>query len=200
LQVIDWQIIIKENGPAVWKTAYRLLGSYADAAILLIAAGYISARLSAPKSMNVQQIQAAIEPAIREQIVAQLRQDLLTGLANGYVQLKDELTEQYHQDLNQAAIQTVAVSGKLTNQLLAELIESINASQVQDRQWIMAALKQIDSNQRQDSVNLSNAFVTFAAQTEDELLRTKQNIAKLLSDSQAGNVIPKEDVNSNNPN
>ncbi len=32
MQVIDWQAIIKEHGPAVWQTAYRLLGDHADAA------------------------------------------------------------------------------------------------------------------------------------------------------------------------
>jgi len=32
LQVIDWQIIIEKNGPAVWQTAYRLLGNCTDAA------------------------------------------------------------------------------------------------------------------------------------------------------------------------
>jgi len=29
--VIDWQIIIEKHGPAVWQTAYRLLGNDADA-------------------------------------------------------------------------------------------------------------------------------------------------------------------------
>lgn len=32
MQVIDWQIIIEKHGPAVWQTAYRLLGNNADAA------------------------------------------------------------------------------------------------------------------------------------------------------------------------
>jgi RNA polymerase sigma-70 factor (ECF subfamily) len=32
LQVIDWQIIIEKHGPAVWQTAYRLLGDKDDAA------------------------------------------------------------------------------------------------------------------------------------------------------------------------
>jgi RNA polymerase sigma-70 factor (ECF subfamily) len=32
LQVVDWKMIIKEHGPAVWQTAYRLLGNDADAA------------------------------------------------------------------------------------------------------------------------------------------------------------------------
>jgi len=30
--VIDWQVIIEKHGPAVWQTAYRLLGNHADAA------------------------------------------------------------------------------------------------------------------------------------------------------------------------
>jgi len=30
--VIDWNTIIEEHGPAVWQTAYRLLGNHADAA------------------------------------------------------------------------------------------------------------------------------------------------------------------------
>jgi len=32
LQVYDWQAIVTEHGPAVWQTAYRLLGNRADAA------------------------------------------------------------------------------------------------------------------------------------------------------------------------
>ena len=30
--MIDWQAIIEEQGPAVWQTAYRLLGNHEDAA------------------------------------------------------------------------------------------------------------------------------------------------------------------------
>ena len=32
LQVIDWQVIIEEHGPAAWQRTYRLLGNRADAA------------------------------------------------------------------------------------------------------------------------------------------------------------------------
>jgi len=32
LQVLDWQLIIKENGSVVWQTAYRLLGNNTDSA------------------------------------------------------------------------------------------------------------------------------------------------------------------------
>ncbi|MEJ2703700.1 MAG: sigma-70 family RNA polymerase sigma factor, partial [Sedimentisphaerales bacterium] len=29
--MVDWNTIIEEHGPAVWQTAYRLLGNHADA-------------------------------------------------------------------------------------------------------------------------------------------------------------------------
>jgi len=32
LQVINWQIIVQKHGPAVWQTAYRLLGNDTDTA------------------------------------------------------------------------------------------------------------------------------------------------------------------------
>ena len=32
MQVIDWPLIVEKHGPAVWQTAYRLLGDNADAA------------------------------------------------------------------------------------------------------------------------------------------------------------------------
>ena len=32
MQVIDWQIIVEKHGPAVWQTAYRMLGNSDDAA------------------------------------------------------------------------------------------------------------------------------------------------------------------------
>ena len=32
MQEVDWKMIVKEHGPAVWQTSYRLLGNDADAA------------------------------------------------------------------------------------------------------------------------------------------------------------------------
>lgn len=32
MQAIDWQVIVKQHGPIVWQTAYRLLGNYTDTA------------------------------------------------------------------------------------------------------------------------------------------------------------------------
>jgi len=172
----------------------------AAAAVLLIVAGYAVGRLSAPRPSDIEQLQAALEPAIRQNLLDEMKHNWQLGLTSNYVRLKDELSQEYHNDLDQLAIQTLAASNAVTNELLEELIKSINTAQRQDRQWVASALEQIELNRLRDNANLSNAFATFAVQTEDELERTKQNMAQLLSYTQPGRPVPNEFKNSHNSN
>ncbi len=169
----------------------------AAAAVLLIIAGYATGRLSAPPPPDVEQLQAALEPAIRQNLLDEMKQYWQLALVSSYVQLKDDLTQQYRSDLNQFAAYTLAASGAATNQLLEELIESINTAQTQDRQWVAAAFEQIELNRLRDNARLTNAFATFAVQTEDELQRTKQDMAQLLSYTRPGSSVPNESKNLN---
>jgi len=156
-------------------------GKIAAAAVLMIAAGYAAGRWSAPRPPDMEQIRAALEPAIRRNLLDETRQYVQSGLASGYIQMKDELGRQYRQDLSKVAIQTLAASNSITNELLTELIESVNTAQSQDRQWFAAALEQVELNRLRDRSQLSSAFATFAVQTEDELNRTKKDVAQVLS-------------------
>ena len=61
-----------------------------------------------------------------------MRQRYQVALAATYVKVKEELTEQYRDDLNRFAVQTLAASNATTNRLLAELVESIDTMQAQD--------------------------------------------------------------------
>jgi len=169
----------------------------AAAAVLLIIAGYATGRLSAPRTPDAEQLQAALEPAIRQNLLDEMKQYWQLALASSYAQLKNELSQQYRSDLNQFAAYTLAASGVATNQLLEELIESINTAQTQDRQWVAAAFEQIELNRLRDNAQLSNAFATFAVRTEDELLRTKQDMAQLLSYTQPDSSVPNESKNLN---
>ncbi|MFC1604287.1 hypothetical protein ACFL5F_04590 [Planctomycetota bacterium] len=180
--------------------ATKSLSKIAAAAVLLIAAGYATGRLSGPRPPDMEQIRAALEPAIRKNLLDETKQYLQLGLANGYVRIKDELSQQYRQDLSRVALQTVAASNAVTNELLTELIDSISEAQSQDRQWVAAAFDQIESNRLQDRNQFSNALVTLALQTEDELIRTKQDVAHVLSYTQPGLSIPDEIKNSDNSN
>jgi hypothetical protein len=157
------------------------LTKVAAAAVLLIVVGYAAGRLSAPQPPDAKQLCAVIEPAIRNQLLDDMKQYLQLGLANSYIRLKDDITEQYHRDLNQLAANIVTASGTVTNQLLEELIESIYTAQTQERQRVAAALEQIELNRRQENAQLSNALVNFAVQYEDQLTRTQQDMEQLRS-------------------
>jgi uncharacterized protein (DUF885 family) len=118
------------------------------------------------------------------------------GLKASYAQLKDDLSQQYQRDLNQIAAYTLAASGAATNQLLEDLIESINQAQTQERQWVATALSEIELKRLESDAKLSNAFVNFAAQTEDEL----QSMAQILSYNQPDSLVPNRFTDPNNLN
>ncbi|MHC4119062.1 MAG: hypothetical protein ACYSWO_16325 [Planctomycetota bacterium] len=153
----------------------------AAAAALFVVAGYVVGRLSAPRPPEVEELRAVLEPAIRRDLLAELKRDFQSDLAADYAQLRDDLTEQYRRDLNQFAAYTLTASGAATNRLLEELIESISTAQTQERQWVTSAFEQLESNRLRDNARLSNAFAAFAVRTEDELELTKQGVAQLLS-------------------
>jgi hypothetical protein len=178
--------------------AAKSLTKIAAAAVLLIAAGYATGRFSGPQPPDMEQIRAALEPEIRQNLLGEMKQYLQLGLANGYVRIKDELSQQYRQDLGRVALQSVAASNAVTNELLTELIESINEAQNQDRQWVAVAFKQIESKRQQDRTELTNALATLALQTEDELIRTKQDMAHFLSYTRPGQSNRDEIGNSDN--
>jgi len=155
----------------------------AAAAVLLIAAGYITGRLSAPRPPDAQQLYSALEPAIREELLGEMKQYWQLSSAVAYSRLKEDLDQQYRQDLNRFATQTFAASTAVTNQLLEELIKSINSAQTQDRRWVTAALQQIESNRLQDKNQLSHGLATLAVYTDDQLLKTKNDIAQFVSNT-----------------
>jgi len=161
----------------------------AAAAVILITAGYLAGRLSAPKPPDVEQLQAAIEPVIRQNLLEEMGRYWQLSSAVSYARLKGELDQQYRQDLNQFATRTLAASTTVTNQLLEQLIDAINTAQTQDRRWVAAALQQIETSRLQDKTQLSSGLVTLATYTEDELLRARYDIAKFLADTQP-NIVP----------
>ena len=168
----------------------------AAAAVLLIMTGYATGRLLSPKPPDIEQLRVALEPAIRQNLLDEMKQYWQLGLTASYAQLKDDISQQYRSDLNQFAAYTLAASGSATNQRLEELIESINLAQTQDRQWVAAAIGEIELNRLQDNAQLSNAFATFAVQTEDEL----QNMAQILSYAQPDSLVPTRFTDPNNLN
>ena len=140
----------------------------AAAAVLMIGAGYIAGRLSAPEPVNVQELQAALESSLKSSLVPAIRQELLnemddrwqSTLAVSNTKVKDELARQVRRDLAEFATQTLAASGTRTDQRLNELIRLIEAARIQDRQRMASAFDYIESR-------FGNSLVTLAARTDE---------------------------------
>jgi len=146
----------------------------AAAAVLMIGAGFIGGRLSAPEPLDVQELRAALESSLKSSFVPAIRQELLSEmderwqstLTANHAQIKDELAQQVRRDLTEFAAQTLAASGTRTDQRLMELIQLIEAARVQDRRRMAKAFDYIESR-------FGNGLVTLAART-DELLGTER--------------------------
>ena len=168
----------KRAGTRIWRAVFKSpITKFATAAVLLIAVGYTIGRTSAPPPLDVEELQAtlesslkaSLEPAIRQDLIAQLNKQWQSAFAVNSAQLKEELHQQVRRDLTEFATQTLAASGTLTNQRLTELVQLIEAARRRERQQVTAALEQIELNRQQ----LENGLLTIAAQT-NELMGTKQ--------------------------
>jgi len=119
-----------------------------------------------------------IAPALHESLAAQVQRDYQVTLAAAYVRVKEELTDQYRSDLNRSAVQTLAV----TNELLDQLVQALQTAQAEDRRRIARAMYEIEKNRVQDKTQLAGGLQTLALCMEDERARTKREIAQWLAE------------------
>ena len=160
----------------------------AAAAVLIL--GYAVGRLTTPKPMDPEELRAALvpsvaaslEPALREKLSEEMKQQYRLALADTYVRLREELTAQYRDDLNRFAVQTLAASNAVTNELLANLVQAIDTAQAQDLRRVALALERIERNRVQDRTQLASGLQTLAYRTGDEISRTQRKISQLLVD------------------
>ncbi len=173
----------KSRRLALRQTTIRL----ALAAAAAIALGFTLGRLSGPEHLNTDQLRnavapsvaASIEPALRAKLIEDMQQQYQVALAATYVKIRDEVTAQYRDDLNRMAVQMLAASNAATNQLLSELVESIDTAQTQDLRRITRALYQIELNRIQDRTQLATGLQTLASRTEDGMRQLVQFVAEV---------------------
>jgi hypothetical protein len=180
-----------------WRTKNtRQIVRFAAAAVLLIGAGYLIGRFSAPAPPDSAELYAALKPVIQQELLEPMHRQWLLALASSNMALKDELHAEFRQDLNRFAVQTLAASGLATNQLLREWLESVSAAQMRDRRTVAAVLREIEQERIRDQAELATGLETLAVLTGDELQRTKQDIVQLLASSPARDLRPAVDENS----
>jgi hypothetical protein len=154
------------------------IAKFAVAALIFVGFGFFAGRLSAPKPLDMNELQVALEssiksslePLIKQDVLVEFEERLVSALNENNTLLKDELQQQVDRDLNEFAARTVTASRNLTEQRFRELIDLIEAARERDRRQIEAALSQI----RQQTTRFGSGLVALVTQA-DEALRTKQN-------------------------
>jgi len=158
------------------------------AAAALIAMGFAIGRLSGPAHPSLEELREALAPAVAASIEPALRAALLddvkrrceVALTASYSKMSEELTQQYREDMNRYAVQTLAASNAVTNRFLADLLENLDAAQAQDLDRIARALDQIELNRMQDKTQLAAGLQTLASRTAEELTQTRRQFVQLL--------------------
>ncbi len=176
---------------------------WAVAAAVLLASGYATGRITAHTQPDIEQLQealrpalaASLEPEIRQSVLEEARRDTQRAMVAGYVRMKDELTAQYRADLDRFAVQTFTASNAVTNQLLEQLVEAVQRTHQQDRQWVAAALAELEAKRREDTAELGSAFVDFATQTNDKIEEFVHLLANTQTDASKPTPDPSETIN-----
>lgn len=145
-----------------WAPATRLV-----AAALLIALGFLAARLTAPAPLDAEQLRAAIEESlsknISEQVSQQVDSKISAQFAAGSDQLKTELEENFRQELAEFATRTLTETKTLTDQRLTELVQLIEDARLKDRIRIEKALERIEQNRMYDKLRLASDIQNLSA-------------------------------------
>ncbi|MEJ2703061.1 MAG: hypothetical protein P8Z79_11530 [Sedimentisphaerales bacterium] len=148
---------------------YGLVAKLAVAAVLMIGAGFLAGRLSAPKPLDVEELRAAMETSLKSSLEQSIRRELLdevesrvqSALAADRDTLKQELHQQVAGDLQLFADQTLTAVGNLTDQRFMEFARMIEAARVRERQRVAAAFDYMGSR-------FGDGLVTLAAHTNEQ--------------------------------
>jgi len=123
----------------------------AVAAALVLGAGVMIGKLTAPRPVDVERLRADLEssivaslkPAVQESILAGLDERLAAALASNDAKLRTEVAERISRDLQAFASQLTSNSEQRMDKRFAELIEVIEAARRTDRRQVAQALEQI---------------------------------------------------------
>lgn len=163
--------LIADEGRRVGLAPPSLIGrlmKLAAAAVLMIGAGFIGGRLSAPEPLDVQELQAALEsslksslkPAIKLELLDEIDNRLQLALKADRDTLKQDLHQQVRRDLEAFAEKTLTTVSNLTDQRLMDFARIIEAARIKERQRVAAAFDYMGSR-------FGDGMVTLAARTDD---------------------------------
>lgn len=147
------------------RRAFPFIGGFvrtAVAAALVLGAGVILGRWTAPRSIDVEQLRADLQASItasltsdlQKAVLAQADQRLHAGLATTEANLRADLGDQLRGDLQLFATQFTAGSERRMDKKFTELVQLIEQARLKDRQYVARALDRIEQNQVRDKAQI----------------------------------------------
>ncbi|MBN2312511.1 MAG: hypothetical protein JXM79_01190 [Sedimentisphaerales bacterium] len=143
------------------------ISKLAVAAVLLIATGYFAGHFFASPSVDIEELRAALEPAIRRNLEEQMKQNFELALHRHVTQLKEDLAGQFHREMKEFSARTLVASRMATEQRLIELVQLIEATRAVDHRQIAAALERIETHRLYDKTRLGEGLIKLAAQKNE---------------------------------
>ena len=142
----------------------------AAAAVLMVGAGFIGGRLSAPKPLDIKQLQTAmesslkssLEPALRRQLQDEFENRMQLVLSAERDTLKQELARQVSRDMKKYAEQTLTTVGNLMDQRFFNFARMVEEARIKDRQHVAAAFDYMGSR-------FGDGLETLASRTDNLL-------------------------------
>ena len=136
------------------------------AAVLVLGAGVVVGRATAPRPVDVEQLRAdlqaslvaSLKPAVQESVSAEVDRRLESGLAAGAASLRDKLAEQLRGDLQVFVTQFTAGSEQRLEKRFAEFVQLIEQARLKDRLHVVRALEQMEQNRHRDRTQIQTSL------------------------------------------
>ena len=174
----------KLPAPATRRLAQRPVIKWAIAAVLILGLGFGLGQLASPKSPNMDQLRAALVPAVRQELRQELNADVLAAFNESRAGLTNEFRQQLRERLDQWAADTTAAANVEARQLMAQWVQNCEAGRESDRQATLAGFRKLDQQQRDDYNSLLQKVETVAVVAQGGFQQTQNQIDQLAQYSQ----------------
>ncbi|MGH2270931.1 hypothetical protein ACQ9LF_03955 [Anaerohalosphaeraceae bacterium U12dextr] len=153
---------------------YRCIWQSA-AAVILITAGFLAARLFQP-AMTKEQLFAEWSQMIQPQMEQKLAATVIQQLRPELLQIRNDLAAQMTAQINEASAQSIALSQTMNAKLIREFADVIQTVQSRDRQVVSDALLRLEEKRLQDKRQTQKAVTSLALATGEEIARTRRQL------------------------
>ena len=154
------------------------------AAMLMVGLGLALGRLTALPAANINQLRAALVPAIRQQLQQEFAADLQAALTADDASLTNRFRQQLRTGLDQWAANHLNAATADTQRLLAGFFQTYQANRAEDQKATLAGFQRVDQQRRTEFLTLLNKIETVAVVAEGRFQNTQQQIGELAANTQ----------------